>query len=176
MQLTGTNSPRAWPTIMQAMKPSIQKISLFGFQGAKKLNSSRKPAKRLWFEEETQRNEWVFTKVETNDMKFVSTKLVFIRLRVHPFPSRTRKLSSVLPTILGWRRPGKIGNANTARQSEDCRAFLFQCSKMLVRIYALHRYEVIHWMYLFVRNNIKLHVTIWVFGYKLVRLLLQMVF
>ena len=29
--------------------------------------------------------------------------------RVHPFPSRTRKLSSLVPTILGWRRPGKIG-------------------------------------------------------------------
>ena len=40
-------------------------------------------------------------------------KLVLIRARVHPFPSRTRKLSSLLPTILGWRRPGKIGSANT---------------------------------------------------------------
>ena len=28
---------------------------------------------------------------------------------VHPFPSRTRKLSPVVPKILGWRRPGKIG-------------------------------------------------------------------
>ena len=33
----------------------------------------------------------------------------------HPFPSRTRKLSSLLPTILGWRRPGKIGSANMKR-------------------------------------------------------------
>ena len=40
-------------------------------------------------------------------------QLVLIRARVHPFPSRTRKLSSLLPTILGWRRPGKIGSANT---------------------------------------------------------------
>ena len=38
-------------------------------------------------------------------------QLVLIRARVHPFPSRTRKLSSLLPTILGWRRPGKIGSA-----------------------------------------------------------------
>ena len=29
--------------------------------------------------------------------------------RVHPFPSRTRKLSWAAPKILGWRRPGKIG-------------------------------------------------------------------
>ena len=40
---------------------------------------------------------------------------MLIRARVHPFPSRTRKLSSLLPTILGWRRPGKIGSANMER-------------------------------------------------------------
>ena len=40
---------------------------------------------------------------------------MLIRARVHPFPSRTRKLSSLLTTILGWRRPGKIGSANTER-------------------------------------------------------------
>ena len=32
-----------------------------------------------------------------------------ITARVHPFPSRTRKLSSFVPKILGWKRPGKIG-------------------------------------------------------------------
>ena len=41
--------------------------------------------------------------------KAAAIQLVLIRARVHPFPSRTRKLSSLLPTILGWRRPGKIG-------------------------------------------------------------------
>ena len=47
-------------------------------------------------------------------MKAVAIQqLVLIRARVHPFPSRTRKLSSLLLTILGWRRPGKIGSANT---------------------------------------------------------------
>ena len=45
-------------------------------------------------------------------------KLVLIRARVHPFPSRTRKLSSLLLTILGWRRPGKIGSANTEPRDE----------------------------------------------------------
>ena len=29
--------------------------------------------------------------------------------RVHLFPFRTQKLSSVVPTILAWRRAGKIG-------------------------------------------------------------------
>ena len=41
------------------------------------------------------------------------SKLVLIAVRVHPFPSRTRKLSSLAPKILAWRRAGKIGNANT---------------------------------------------------------------
>ena len=51
-------------------------------------------------------------------------QLVLIRARVHPFPSRTRKLSSLLPTILGWRRPGKIGSANTkSRHSFECLLF-----------------------------------------------------
>ena len=36
-------------------------------------------------------------------------------MRVHLFPSRTQKLSSCTPTILGGRLPGKIGNANTKR-------------------------------------------------------------
>ncbi len=30
-------------------------------------------------------------------------------VRVHPFPSRTRKLSSLVPKILGGKPPGKIG-------------------------------------------------------------------
>ena len=36
-------------------------------------------------------------------------ELVRLTQRVHLFPFRTQKLSSVVPTILGWRRPGKIG-------------------------------------------------------------------
>ena len=30
-------------------------------------------------------------------------------MRFHLFPSRTQKLSSLAPKILGWKRPGKIG-------------------------------------------------------------------
>ena len=52
-------------------------------------------------------------KGEAKDMELASTKLVLIAVRVHPFPSRTRQLSSPAPKILGWRRPGKIGSANT---------------------------------------------------------------
>ena len=42
---------------------------------------------------------------------------VLIRARVHPFPFRTRKLSSLLPKILVWRRTGKIGNADTKNRT-----------------------------------------------------------
>ena len=41
------------------------------------------------------------------------------------YPSRTRKLSSLLPTILGWRRPGKIGSANTKPEVNRLRVFAF---------------------------------------------------
>ena len=34
------------------------------------------------------------------DVKFASTKLVLIAMRVHLFPSRTQKLSSFAPTIV----------------------------------------------------------------------------
>ena len=32
-----------------------------------------------------------------------------IASRVHLFPYRTQKLSSIVPKILGWKRPGKLG-------------------------------------------------------------------
>ena len=35
-------------------------------------------------------------------------KSVFIAVRSHPFPFRTRQLSSLASMILGWRRPGKV--------------------------------------------------------------------
>ena len=52
-------------------------------------------------------------KAEAKDTKLASTKSVLIAVRVHPFPFRTRKLSSLVPKILGWQRPGKIGSADT---------------------------------------------------------------
>ena len=53
------------------------------------------------------------------------SKLVLIRARVHPFPFRTRTLSSLLPKILAWRRAGKIGSANTKERSGLTRPDLF---------------------------------------------------
>ena len=46
-------------------------------------------------------------------------------MRVHLFPSRTQKLSSFAPTILGGRLPGKIGNANTIAATERLRLLLY---------------------------------------------------
>ena len=47
---------------------------------------------------------------------------VTITWRKHPFPSRTRKLSSMVPKILGGRPPGKIGSCRVGilnkRESE----------------------------------------------------------
>ena len=44
----------------------------------------------------------LWPKAEAKDMELASTKLVLIAVRVHPFPSRTRQLSSLAPKILGW--------------------------------------------------------------------------
>ena len=49
---------------------------------------------------------------ESKSLCFVSfllgSKLVSMTVRVHPFPFRTRKLSSSVAKILVWRRTGKI--------------------------------------------------------------------
>ena len=50
---------------------------------------------------------------------------MLIRARVHPFPFRTRKLSSFLPKILVWRRTGKIGSAYTNRTVNNCPVFVW---------------------------------------------------
>ena len=37
-------------------------------------------------------------------------KSVIITQRVHPYPFRTRKLSSAVPRVLRWRRRGRVGH------------------------------------------------------------------
>ncbi len=44
----------------------------------------------------------LWPQAEVSDTKSMATKLVLIAVRVHPFPSRTRQLSSLAPKILGW--------------------------------------------------------------------------
>ena len=66
---------------------------------------------------------------------------VLIAMRVHPFPSRTRKLSSSAPKILVWRRTGKIGNADTNREvwSDQTRPLSYSSIAQLVEHAAVNR-------------------------------------
>ena len=57
-------------------------------------------------------------------------ELVLIAVRVHLFPSRTQKLSSHAPTILGGRLPGKIGNANIEKLHPFGWSFLYALTGM----------------------------------------------
>ena len=79
-------------------------------------------------------------KGEANDTELAVTKSVLIAVRVHPFPSRTRQLSSLAPKILGWRRPGKIGSADTKRSGLDrTRSLLYSSLAQLVEHAAVNR-------------------------------------
>ena len=53
---------------------------------------------------------------------------VSIAMRVHPFPSRTRQLSSSVPKILGGQPPGKIGRRRHKKElrPKGLSSFLFQ--------------------------------------------------
>ncbi len=53
-------------------------------------------------------------------------------VRVHPFPSRTRQLSSLVSTILGWKRPGTIDRCQHRKDLlHDVRkVFRFVCGSL----------------------------------------------
>lgn len=75
----------------------------------------------------------LWPKAEARDMKSTATQSVLIAARVHPFPFRTRKLSSPVPKILVWRRTGKIGQCQHKKpQSFDC-GFLRFCLNPIAR-------------------------------------------
>ena len=64
-----------------------------------------------------------------------SGRFIRHRRRSHRSPSRTQKLSSCTPTILGGRLPGKIGNANTRPHYESRRfSFSIEIYKKQVRL------------------------------------------
>ena len=55
---------------------------------------------------------------------------------VHLFPSRTQKLSTCTPTILGGRLPGKIGNANTRSSTTSVVEFyIFGWEQWIVHLF-----------------------------------------
>ena len=71
-------------------------------------------------------------------------KLVLMTVRVHLFPSRTQQLSSLVPTILGWKRPGTIGRCqhkeNTPYISTGCSLCVSIYYIVSVRFQALGAY------------------------------------
>lgn len=55
-------------------------------------------------------------------------KLVKMAWRVHLYPYRTQKLSSIAPKILGGRLPGKIGLCQHKKEADtECICFFFVC-------------------------------------------------
>ena len=60
-------------------------------------------------------------------------------VRVHLFPFRTQKLSSFVPTILGGRLPGKIGNANTMKS--QAKAWLFFFGFLFVLLFSAGKFH-----------------------------------
>ena len=71
-------------------------------------------------------------------MKSATIKLVSMTQRVHPFPSRTRKLSSVVPKIVPWRRGVKIG-----RCQYFCSGFQYFFRYFIFCLTFLHKYDTI---------------------------------
>src|SRR5665213_4443138 len=60
---------------------------------------------------------------------------------IHPFPSRTRKLSSPAPMVLGGRPPGRVGRRrNISRKPPARRAGGFY---VCIRVFVLFRHTVV---------------------------------
>ena len=75
------------------------------------------PATRVRFPHESPFDKNTWKCVFYIDRKVKPEKLVSMTQRVHPFPYRTRKLSSVVPTIVDWRRSVKIGRCQHSYSS-----------------------------------------------------------
>ena len=61
------------------------------------------------------------------------SKSVSMTVRVHPFPFRTRKLSSSVATILVWRRTGKIARCQHKKGQPLLRLLFFALAVVLSR-------------------------------------------
>ena len=66
-------------------------------------------------------------------------ELVFLTVRVHLFPFRTQKLSSPVPTILVWRRTGKIGQCQHKGFGAHVKPFAFASLAQQVEHAAVNR-------------------------------------
>ena len=88
--------------------------------------------------------------------------------RVHLFPFRTQKLSSVVPKILGWKRPGKIGIRQheqlEVRQGSDLSLFVEKYQSGTSKSYGYTEYMCILTCDLFKTiSHQKVTVTRWKF-------------
>ena len=63
------------------------------------------------------------------------TKLVSMTTRVHPFPFRTRKLSSSVAKILVWRRTGKIARCQHQAAAAKPQLLSFFCTSRQTSIF-----------------------------------------
>ena len=95
--------------------------ALYSFEGTEKANGKQKNRFLLstrWHKEwhskmaiKNDKIEW-HSKMTQKKRPLCSVTIKFpvaITERIHLFPSRTQKLSSRVPMILGWRRLGKVG-------------------------------------------------------------------
>ena len=57
-----------------------------------------------------------------------AAQLVLMARRIHPFPSRTRKLSYAALKILGGKLPGKIGRCQHKKDHPKGWSFLLHCN------------------------------------------------
>lgn len=65
-------------------------------------------------------------------------------VRVHLFPSRTQKLSSRVPKILGWRRPGKIGRRLHRKETSLCLSlFCFLAKRCDAQYRFVYKWELL---------------------------------
>ena len=91
IQQACTNRSRAWPQF--AWDSESQRKNVSSDYSVLKA----RPSKKHW------------TKYNKHVILVQSDRSVSMTVRFHLFPFRTQKLSLVVPKILGWRRPGKIG-------------------------------------------------------------------
>ena len=59
--------------------------------------------------------------------------MVAIAKRIHLFPYRTQKLSSLVSKILGWRRPGKIESCHLKDKREKISSLFYHIIESLCK-------------------------------------------
>ena len=90
---------------------------------------------------------------ETN---IVLSNSVAIAQRTHPYPYRTRKLSSVALMILGWWRPGKVGRCRGREKPVEEIQQVFCCLNQTIKLncnFWVLRLSVRYFIYITANNK-----------------------